>query len=114
MNSASKHSQVLIPSIIFLDSVMDYGKKIDIFQYSKPDKDQFMVIELLGMPVGKTLHVIKLNDSSVLKLVRFPLSLYLKGRGHDADVRVADISVSRHHANIKYDKESNSIIMQDH
>jgi len=83
---------------------MDYGKKIDIFQYQKPDKEQFMVIELLGMPVGKTLHVIRLNETNALKL----------GRGHDADVRVADISVSRHHANLKYDKDTNSIIMQDH
>lgn len=41
--------------------------------------------------------VIPDKDKDVFKL----------GRGHESDVRVSDISVSRFHATLKYDKDNN-------
>lgn len=35
------------------------------------------------------------------------------GRGHDSEVRVSDISVSRCHAIIKYNKEDGSYSLED-
>ena len=35
------------------------------------------------------------------------------GRGEEADFRVADISVSRFHSLIRYDKELNEVTLQD-
>mmetsp|Transcript_29153 Transcript_29153/g.21696 ORF Transcript_29153/g.21696 Transcript_29153/m.21696 type:complete len:112 (+) Transcript_29153:1422-1757(+) len=56
------------------------------------------------MPVGKTLHVISLYSNRNLRM----------GRGHDADVRIADISVSRYHAILKFDEDRRAIVLQDH
>lgn len=56
-----------------------------------------MVLEVLGMPNGKTFQVIKLQVGYTLKV----------GRGHDSDVRVADISVSRCHSLLRYDTVNN-------
>jgi len=42
--------------------------------------------------VSKSLFLIKANDDEQIKL----------GRGHDSEVRISDISVSRFHAYIKY------------
>lgn len=52
-------------------------------------------MEVLGMPAGKTIQVIRLTSKKPLKI----------GRGHEADIRVADISVSRNHAYIRFDKD---------
>jgi pSer/pThr/pTyr-binding forkhead associated (FHA) protein len=35
------------------------------------------------------------------------------GRGHDADIRVTDISVSRFHARINYDDELGEYFLED-
>jgi len=55
------------------------------------------------MPIGRSFQVIKFSEKQELKI----------GRGHESDVRVADISVSRCHAIIKLDKDSNSIKLED-
>ncbi|MFS8159867.1 MAG: hypothetical protein ACMG6E_06590 [Candidatus Roizmanbacteria bacterium] len=36
------------------DSVKDYGKNINIFSYNKPEEEHFLVLEVLGIPQGKT------------------------------------------------------------
>jgi pSer/pThr/pTyr-binding forkhead associated (FHA) protein len=38
---------------------------------------------------------------------------FVMGRGHDSDMRVSDISVSRCHAMIKYNAESKSFLLED-
>ena len=49
---------------------------------------------------SKTLHVINLNSKQTIKI----------GRGHDNDLRIADISVSRCHSFIKKDSKGNIVI----
>jgi pSer/pThr/pTyr-binding forkhead associated (FHA) protein len=50
----------------------------------------------------KTLHVLNLNQKNTIKI----------GRGHDNDLRIADISVSRCHAFIKKDSKGH-IVLED-
>ena len=64
-------------------------KLLNIIQYDLPKHTQwYMVLESISSNTSKVIHVV--NMSQVQKL--------LIGRGHDAHVRVTDISVSRLHA----------------
>ena len=56
------------------------------------------------MPNGKTYQVIRLSERHSLKV----------GRGHDSDVRVADISVSRCHSLLRLDSINNQVILSDY
>ena len=47
-----------------------------------------MVLESLSKTNNKTVHVCNFDAKAVFKV----------GRGHVADVRISDISVSRHHS----------------
>ena len=50
----------------------------------------------------KSIHVIQLgNDELII------------GRGHESDVRINDISVSRNHAKLKYNPEDGTILLRD-
>ena len=51
----------------------------------------------------KTLHVLDFNRKDTLKI----------GRGHDNDLRIAEISVSRVHAYLKLDAKSGGLILED-
>ncbi len=56
------------------------------------------------MPNGRTFQVVRLPERGSLKV----------GRGHDSDVRVADISVSRCHSLIRLDSANNQVILSDY
>lgn len=51
----------------------------------------------------KTLHVLDFNGKSSIKI----------GRGHDNDLRIADISVSRTHAFFKFDSKTGFVTIED-
>jgi len=53
-----------------------------------------------GLHSGRGLHVLSLAE----KPMRF-------GRGHDCDVRIQDVSLSRHHASVRY--HEGKFILQD-
>lgn len=80
------------------------GKKIEIFAIERPTQGQYLILEVLGMPAGRTYQVIRLPERQSLKV----------GRGHDSDVRVADISVSRCHSLIRLDSLNNQVILSDY
>ena len=50
----------------------------------------------------KSIHIISLTDD-IIKI----------GRGHESDVRINDISVSRVHALLKYDKISGRLLLKN-
>jgi pSer/pThr/pTyr-binding forkhead associated (FHA) protein len=54
------------------------------------------MLEILGRDSNnsKGVHVVNMQNKNIIKL----------GRGHDIDVRITDISVSRVHAMIKLEK----------
>merc|ERR1719171_2610339 len=51
---------------------------------------------------SRGLHVISLADNKLLKL----------GRGHESDVRIADVSISRCHATIRFHR--GQFVLEDH
>eukprot|EP00347_Sterkiella_histriomuscorum_P013486 403364531 len=86
------------------DKVVVEGKQYWLFEIQKP-KTNYVVLESMQLAniqgnqqqsqnnQSKTLHILNLNQKNQIKI----------GRGHDNDLRVADISVSRCHAFIKRD-----------
>ena len=57
--------------------------------FEKPDSD-YIVIESVTLQNIRIIHVISMKERQFIRV----------GRGHDADIRVTDISVSRFHAKI--------------
>lgn len=69
---------------------------LHVVKYSKPvygesEEPQYMVLESITNAVGKVIHVVNMAKAEAAKI----------GRGHEVDVRITDISVSRLHALIK-------------
>ena len=79
----------------FPSTVVIKGRTFDLVTIPKPD-GEFITLE--AMPnqrdLPQTIHLIPLQNKNNVRL----------GRGHDSDVRISDISVSRNHALIRYDK----------
>lgn len=62
---------------------------LNIIEYNLPERSQnYIVLESISSNTSKVIHVINMSNT---------VKLYI-GRGHDAHVRVTDISVSRLHA----------------
>jgi pSer/pThr/pTyr-binding forkhead associated (FHA) protein len=55
------------------------------------DALQYMVIESVTNSSSKTIHVVNLTNSNIVKV----------GRGSQCEVRITDVSVSRHHASFE-------------
>ena len=68
------------------------GKPIEILEYELPEKD-YIVLESVTLQNIRIVHVINMKDRDHIRV----------GRGHDADIRVTDISVSRFHARVNRD-----------
>jgi hypothetical protein len=93
---------VRFPAQVFLDGTVvsdrmnltpkqrqKLGKPIEILEYETPESN-FIAIESVTLQNIRIVHVIDLKEKSYIKI----------GRGHDVDIRVTDISVSRYHARI--------------
>lgn len=79
------------------------GKNFNLVQYEKPEGD-YMVLESLSQEKNNSriIHIIKPSpQKTVFKL----------GRGHESDLRINDISVSRCHAKIKL--EDGKFLLED-
>lgn len=75
------------------------GKPIEILEYDLPDGN-FIVIESVTLQNIRIVHVVDLKEKSFIKV----------GRGHDVDIRVTDISVSRFHARISQNSEGDFFV----
>ncbi|GBE61199.1 erythrocyte membrane protein [Babesia ovata] len=62
----------------------------------------FILLENVTPHSSRGLHFISVQDSDFVRL----------GRGHDASVRIADVSISRNHATILY--ENGTFFLEDH
>ncbi|ORM42277.1 uncharacterized protein BXIN_1085 [Babesia sp. Xinjiang] len=62
----------------------------------------FILLDNVTPQANKGLHFISVQDSDFVRL----------GRGHDASVRIADVSISRNHATIFY--ENGTFYLEDH
>lgn len=84
------------------ERIKQHGKIYDLFNFIKPEFESYMIFELIA------------NESSTLKTY-FSVNIHGKdllrlGRGQDSDIRITDISVSRHHANIKFESNGDMFI----
>ena len=78
-------------------------QKYDLYEIEIPSTDPFLLMEVIGMPIGKNLKVIKLKED-------FPISV---GRSDDCDVRINDSSVSNRHSILRFDTKLQKFILQD-
>lgn len=70
------------------------GQPIEILEYERPEAD-FIVVESVTLQNIRIVHVISMKGANCIRV----------GRGHDADIRVTDISVSRFHARINRNED---------
>ena len=68
-------------------------QKYDLFEIDLPRSEPYMLMEVIGMPIGKNMKVIKVKED-------FSISI---GRSDDCDVRINDSSVSCKHSILRFD-----------
>jgi pSer/pThr/pTyr-binding forkhead associated (FHA) protein len=71
--------------------VMHQILEFDLPAYDAGEEPQYIILESISSNTSKVVHIVSMADVDAITL----------GRGHDAEVRVTDISVSRCHAFIK-------------
>jgi len=65
--------------------MMEVNNKLyPIFDFKKPSNNNYLILEVLGMPVGKNFSVIKMPDNYELEIGR-----------SGAEVNIPDVSVSK-------------------
>eukprot|EP01017_Pseudomicrothorax_dubius_P043384 TRINITY_DN7212_c0_g1_i3.p1 TRINITY_DN7212_c0_g1~~TRINITY_DN7212_c0_g1_i3.p1 ORF type:complete len:522 (+),score=97.84 TRINITY_DN7212_c0_g1_i3:156-1721(+) len=80
------------------------GKNYDLIEVPRPDASPYIIFEILSKDqnTSRGLHIVQMAQKPIIKL----------GRGHDCDIRIPDISVSRFHASIRHDK--GEFFVEDH
>jgi len=76
-------------TVSFADPSTDV-KTVELFEIPRPLRP-YIILEP-KVQNGKGLHIVSLASAKSARL----------GRGHDSDIRISDISVSRHHAWLKF------------
>mmetsp|Transcript_2812 Transcript_2812/g.2537 ORF Transcript_2812/g.2537 Transcript_2812/m.2537 type:complete len:128 (+) Transcript_2812:754-1137(+) len=84
------------------DKLIVKGVTHDLLGFEKPHSN-YIVLENLNKDRSnlRTIHVIAMTNKNNIRL----------GRGHDADIRITDISVSRNHATIRLIKDK--LVLED-
>ena len=81
-------------------------KPFELIELEKPVGCDYIVLESLNQMKEncniKSIHVIQLGTDELII-----------GRGHESDIRINDISVSRSHAKLRYDMEKGTILLRD-
>ena len=81
-------------------------KPFELIDLEKPENNDYIVLESLNQMKEncniKSIHVIQLTGEELTV-----------GRGHESDVRINDISVSRNHAKLKYNINDGTLLLRD-
>ena len=81
-------------------------KPFELIDLEKPVNSDYIVLESLNQMKEncniKSIHVIQLTGEELTV-----------GRGHESDVRINDISVSRSHAKLKYNNSDGTLLLRD-
>ena len=81
-------------------------KPFELIELEKPVGNDYIILESLNQMKEncniKSIHVIQLTGDELTI-----------GRGHESDVRINDISVSRKHAVLKYNSEEGTLLLKD-
>lgn len=91
-NAGCEVCQEPIPRRFYVKDIL-----VDLFELNTTFPEPYLIIESIAKDKknGYYLHVLKMKKEDNFKL----------GRGHQCDVRIGDISVSRFHALIKYEND---------
>lgn len=101
-NYIYKKSQCEVCGSMYPDMVEVKGKLHQIFEFKKPKNSNYIVIEVLGMPVGKNFSVVKIPDNYIIEVGR-----------SNAELSIPDVSVSKKQATLKYDLSINELVLTD-
>lgn len=78
----------------------------DLIDIVRPENSDYIILESLNQMKEncniKSIHVIQLTNDTITI-----------GRGHESDVRINDISVSRTHALLKYNSSTGQLLLKD-
>ena len=87
------------------DSVNENGVKFRIYDYFSGVQsfDHYVVMEVLGTQHTRSFQIIFFDKKTDLTI----------GRGHESDIQIADISVSRKHSLICYNSQTDQILLHD-
>ena len=102
-NYIYKTNSCEICSAIYPDKIIIDGYKYDLFDIELPQTEPYILMEVIGMPIGKNIKVIKVRED-------FTLSI---GRDEESDVRINDSSVSYKHAIIRFEHQIQEFVLQD-
>ena len=82
------------------------GKKFKLVDVPIPEEGNFLLLQSLTFEKNSSrmVHLLMPKEAKVEFVI---------GRGHDSDMRVSDISVSRCHAMIKYNRELKQFQLED-
>lgn len=86
----------------FPNYIVANGKTYSILLESQPEPPYFILESMSNHGANRGMHCVSLKNTESVLL----------GRGHDSDIRISDISVSRIHARIKFVKEN--FYLEDH
>jgi hypothetical protein len=78
------------------------GKMYPIFDFSKPKRSNYIVIEVMGMPSGKNFSVIKIPDNYTLEVGR-----------SNSEICIPDVSVSKTQARLRLDMQIKELVLED-
>ena len=78
------------------------GKMYPIFDFKKPKNQNYIVLEVMGMPVGKNFSVVKIPDNYMLEIGR-----------SNSEINIPDVSVSKKQATLKYDLSIGELVIID-
>ena len=91
----------------FRFKINNNDKIYDLIEIERPINTNYIVLESLNQIKEncniKSIHIISLTNNEDIII----------GRGHDCDVRIKDISVSRYHSKVKYNTDNNSLLIRD-
>jgi hypothetical protein len=81
--------------------MINVGDKLfPIFNFEKPKKQNYIIIEVLGMPAGKNFSVIKIPDDYIIEIGR-----------SGSEMNVPDVSVSKKQATLRYDMSIGELVL---
>lgn len=78
------------------------GKMYPIFDFKRPKLSNYIIIEVLGMPVGKNFSVVKIPDNYSIEVGR-----------SNSELNIPDVSVSKKQATLKFDVKMNELYLTD-
>ena len=91
----------------FRFKINNSDKIFDLIDIERPVDTHYIILESLNQIKencnNKSIHVISLINNEDI----------LIGRGHDVDVRIKDISVSRYHCKLKYNINNKTLLIKD-